>query len=550
VIRRPIDLNKPLDKQVIPAGLPAGLASGSGIIVGAEIFYSFYDSAGKLVEVVNPVEIAFGSDITIVDQPDVVSGNVTPSSSTIIRLQLDDTKAGFNIGLSATTIASYISSGVVASNTNIARIKAAIVAGNYGFADPDLDGNYNILVVNTSGLDETPTQSYKLDSRLFTNFTDSATGLAIVTGDLGAAAYASIANAGIDKGVVATASDNFITITLNGNEAVFAGQSALTSGTVKLKSFTVTGGSASDTSGVTNASGMNFYSGLFKTNASPFVRVSDTELRFFVSDSLNSLTSGLLDGTYTFTITSGALIQTAAGFASGDITITSDQLGYVPADGVSYQRSLSEDLLITDADLFIFVQTPSDRLTFNKDVSMSDLIFSGVHASVFAAADVLVEDTGKTLRVTGFKFLNPTDKELIEVWVKPSAFVRADTSAEVVFSTDRVVGAAPEISSTNVVTNTTTFTSNDVALIAADGANGSGVVVTFSGVTGRTYQLGTVTGGGVSADLTDIAITSAGVLTVPAAALEEVTPPIVISVNINEVGKLTRTVTITLTPDS
>jgi hypothetical protein len=86
---------------------------------------------------------------------------------------------------------------------------------------------------------------------LFTN----VTGSAIVQADLTQSTYNSIADAGVDQTVVAVTGDNFITITL-GADAVFAPQSALTSGSINLKSFTVTGGSDAAGSGVTDASGL------------------------------------------------------------------------------------------------------------------------------------------------------------------------------------------------------------------------------------------------------------------------------------------------------
>jgi hypothetical protein len=419
VVRRPIALNVPLGKQFISAGLPS-LGASSGIKVGAEIFFGFYNQEGKLVEVVNPIEIDYGSAITPFNQGDItkVLTAAPTAGDEILTFTFTDGQAEFRTGLSNTTLASYISSGVAASDVNIARIKAAIVAGDYAITSATATGtNNNQLIIYVSGLTDDASQSYKLDGRLFRNTHSAAITDALTTAALDDRTspingtnlkFTAAALTGVVKG------DNFIRIILD-DDAVFAPQSQLTSGTIKL----LPDGPSDQ---------FNHASGIFNTNSSPFVRVNDRELILYISDSKQAATSGLIAGEYELELTSGAIYQNVdtTNLTHANFTVTVGRLDVDPKDQVVKVVATGGVNPSTD---YLKISAPGG--VFNLNVSQSDLIFSGVHSQVFAAADV-VRQGDTELRIVGFESLAAALGAEIEVHIRPSAFVKAPTSAIVV----------------------------------------------------------------------------------------------------------------------
>jgi hypothetical protein len=425
----------------LPA-FPATLTGNLVVRIGLEIDYSFYLD-GVLTKAAKSFEIPAtptGPSVTINTQDNgfISKSSFAPSNgNNVVYIPL--TEAYFRPTLDGAQLLAAIS-GVgnvtAANNETLAAIRSGVIAGTFDFVT-DADGNRIAVSIRTSGVLDTTAVAFGLRPSAFFRIDDgSVAGMAntaFFTADGAAINTTNIAFASIANG------NNFIEITLDGN-AVFR-PGALNKNTIVLLA-----------SGTANTPA-NLNSGVLADLR--WVQTAPNKAIAFISNGAHTnsgLLKGSVDGGIQFAINSGAYIYKAATPAVSSTTIGT--LAFNPEFGYSVQLTPLTDTLenlLDDNTLRLFVR----NATLRSKISQSDLVFSGLNAKVFEAADVIrVSDT--QIALSGITNLQgAADK--IEIWILPSAFATVTGAVDVV------------------------DTQSTVATITAGTLGGSGLVGTFTG---------------------------------------------------------------------
>jgi hypothetical protein len=219
-------------------------------------------------------------------------------------------------------------------------------------------------------------------------FYRSAAGAVTIQGLGFATAQAGIANVAL----VTSGLDNLIYIELT--SGVLAPQSALNSGVITFSGLEA--------------------NRVAILNSGVFTRISDTELVIKPGSGLTLLAAAGANA-QGIGLTSGAFVRVAA---SPDLTVASS---FVNPLGVKAALSVHSGIVVEDDTLTITSVSTNGPL-FKENITAADITFSGLNATVFAAANI-TRTSETVITITGFTNLVAATGTY-EIIFKESAFIR------------------------------------------------------------------------------------------------------------------------------